>query len=269
MIDLRQALAIYTSIGYKNLQGIYDLIGIVSTDMGDFNNAIQYGLRAVETAESIPDTSMQLCTIYHRLAVAYGNWSKWDEAETYEKKALDVAIKYHDKDAIETILLNMCYMKNGRSNWETVLDQIKSADPYTRPWNLDDSTYMPVIYERTYLNGKDLKTASIYANDLIKILPRVANDQSAIHAIYPTLAIYFLATGKFETAKKYIIGEALEYSNRDINKRAISVNYLLASKADSGMHHYKQALENYAVYKSMSDSMLNETKVFQLAVKCR
>jgi tetratricopeptide (TPR) repeat protein len=36
MIDLRQALAIYTSIGYKNLQGIYDLLGIVSTDMGDF-----------------------------------------------------------------------------------------------------------------------------------------------------------------------------------------------------------------------------------------
>ena len=57
----------------------------------------------------------------------------------------------------------------------------------------------------------------------------------------------------------------LEYSNRNANKRAISVNYLLASKADSGMHHYKQALENYAVYKSMSDSMLNETKSFQLA----
>ena len=98
----------------------------------------------------------------HRLAAICrnGNWSKWDEAETYEKKALDiVVIKYHDKDAIETILLNMCYMKNGRSNWGTVLDQIKSADPYARPWNLDDSTFsMPFIYiERTYLNGKDVE----------------------------------------------------------------------------------------------------------------
>ena len=264
IIQLRAAQVIYSSIGYKNLQGLYDLLGIVSNNMGDFSNAIQYGLRSVQIAEELNDTSIQLCTIYHRLAVAYGNWSKWQEADVYEAKALEIAVKYRDKDAIETVLLSIAYMQNGRPIWQKALAQVQSADPYTRPWEQEDSIYMSVIYERIYLNGRDFKTAAVYANNLIDMVPRILTNQSAIHTIYPSLAFYFLALHQYKTAKKYIV-EDLKYSIRFANKKTISIDYLLASRADSGMHHFEQALKNYQIHKAMSDSMLNEAKSFQLA----
>jgi hypothetical protein len=36
LIELRKSLALYRSINYPHLQGVYDLLGIVSTDMGDY-----------------------------------------------------------------------------------------------------------------------------------------------------------------------------------------------------------------------------------------
>jgi len=264
IINLHEALAIYSSIGYKNMQGVYDLLGIVSTNMGDYSNAIKYGLLAVQAAENLNDTSIQLCTIYNRLGVAYGNWSKWEDAGIYEQKALAIAIKYHDKDAIETVLLTLCHLLKGRSDWQEILMLIKSADKYTRPWNLEDSLYMSVFYNMTYVAGKDFSAAGKYADNLVKITPRVINRQLPVHTVYSCLSNYFLAINKYETAKKYIKHD-LEYSTKYSNKRTISIDYLLASKADSGTGNFKAALNEYQVYKAMSDSMLNESKSFQFA----
>jgi two-component system, sensor histidine kinase PdtaS len=62
MIQLSDALNLYSATGHKELQGLYDLLSVVCTAMGDYPTAVKYGLMAVRTAEQVNDTSMQLCT---------------------------------------------------------------------------------------------------------------------------------------------------------------------------------------------------------------
>jgi tetratricopeptide (TPR) repeat protein len=62
--QLEQALHIYQSIDFRDLQGVYDLLGDVNGQIGNYNEALKYGLLAVKTAELRKDTTLQLCTIY-------------------------------------------------------------------------------------------------------------------------------------------------------------------------------------------------------------
>ncbi|MES1214769.1 MAG: tetratricopeptide repeat protein, partial [Bacteroidota bacterium] len=105
LVQLKEALSLYQSIGFKAVQGVYDLMGSVSEYLGDYANAVQYGLLAVKTAAATQDTTIQLCTIYSRLAIAYADWSKEEEADLYFSKAMAIAEKYHDKGSIDLVMV--------------------------------------------------------------------------------------------------------------------------------------------------------------------
>jgi len=263
LLNLRETLAIYTAIGHKALQGVYDLMGIISTGIGDYANAVKYGLLAAKTAEELGDTTLQLCTIYNRLAVAYGNWFKRDDARVYLKKSLAIAMKYHDKDAIETVLLNLCYLQADRPGWQETLKLLQSADKSIGNRNLEDSMYLFVFYNITYCAGRQYEAARPYANKLVKMIPRLQNSLS-LGALYSSVTHFYIETGQYALAEKY--GDAaLAFARKNSNKRTILLAYLFKARADSGMGNYVSALYNYQVYKNMSDSTFGESKSFQFA----
>jgi tetratricopeptide (TPR) repeat protein len=71
LLELRKALALYQSIQYRELQGVYDLLGIAFSILGDYQEALRHALLAVKTAEQLSDTTLQLCTIYNRVGLIY------------------------------------------------------------------------------------------------------------------------------------------------------------------------------------------------------
>ena len=80
LLELKKALSLYQSIKHQPLQGVYDLLGTVSCDLSDFQEALKYGLLAVETAELVNDTSLQLCTIYNRVGLTYFYLNQFQKA---------------------------------------------------------------------------------------------------------------------------------------------------------------------------------------------
>ena len=50
-IQLKNVLKMYSGLGYKNVQYIYDLLAVVSTAKGNFQAAMHYGLAAVSYSE--------------------------------------------------------------------------------------------------------------------------------------------------------------------------------------------------------------------------
>ncbi|MBS1659669.1 MAG: hypothetical protein JST68_01325 [Bacteroidetes bacterium] len=264
MVNLREALALYQSVGYKSLHGVYDLLGITSTNLADYPGAVKYGLLAAQTAEAMGDTTLQLCTIYSRLGVAYGNWGKNPEAMVYLKKALAIAMKYHDADYIETVILNICYRVMYDPRWEETLRLFQTAEASIRSKSTEDSLYWSCFYVVPYVAGKQYARAGVYANEIIKQMPLCRQKGIDIHFAIQTLSNYYLATGQYKLADKYT-SELIDYAKIYKNKRSVAWAYQLKSRADSGLGDYRAALQHFQLARNMADSMTSVSKNMQFA----
>jgi tetratricopeptide (TPR) repeat protein len=79
LIELRKAL-LYTIHQLPLLQGIYDFAGNYFDRIRRLSGGLKYGLKAVETAEAVDDSSLQLCTIYNRLGITYFQLKQFQKA---------------------------------------------------------------------------------------------------------------------------------------------------------------------------------------------
>lgn len=264
IIQLNEALTIYNTIGYKSLHGVYDLMSVVSTAMGDFPNAVKYGLLAARTAESLGDTTMQLCTIYSRLAVAYGNWGKSAEADNYQKKAFDIAVKYHNTDGILVTMINLCSSLCKQKKWKASLQVLQQAVPNIKLTNAYDSIYLFVTYLFTYVAAGNYRQAKEYTNRLTAIIPTIPQNTGILATVYASLIRYFIGNHEYTTAKKYAVTFS-KFAVQSNSSRFIASAYESSSRADSAMGNFSSALNNYQQYKRITDSSFNETKAFQLS----
>jgi two-component system, sensor histidine kinase PdtaS len=261
--QLLEALAIYRSIGYKDLQGVYDLLGIISNWMGDYPDAVKFGLEALRTAETRHDTSLQLCTIYNRLGISYGNWGEWDQGIAYYKKAMDIAIKYKDIPAMRTVMLNLCGGLSRQGQWKDAIRYARFTEAAVNGrGDRLDSTYLALTYLDAHTRGGQFDKAKKYAGELISLLRIHPEAARASDLVYAFLFRYYMAVRQYPEAQK----NALTYlslvlpTNRKKNKARA---YEMMSGVDSAQGNYVAALSDYKNYKKITDSMLNETTSFQ------
>lgn len=264
LLQLNEALGLYHAVGAKDLQGLYDLLCSVSTDMGDPAAGVRYGLLAVKTAENVHDTTTQLCTIYNRLAVAYSAWSRKGEAVTYLKKALAIAQKYHDADAIETVLLNICFLPHNEKDYRDVVSLVRLSDKSVQPQALDDSVYFYACYNLAYIAGKKYDAASFYANELRNMISRYPWDNMMLAPVYSGLATYYLAKKDYLSAEKYA-STYIDFCRKNRYRNSLAIAYFFRSKADSGLGNFQSALSDFKQYKTLVDSIMDDSKSSQIA----
>ncbi len=258
---LHQALNIYTSIGYKSLQGVYDLLGVVSSDKGDYVNGVKYGLLAVKAAQEDNDTTMQLCTIYLRIGIAYASWNDHYRAVEFLKKSMAIALKYKDLEAIKSVMISLCYQLVYTHDWENMLTVIQSAKKNFSKLNHLDSLCFNVCYGYAYLTAKQYYKVKQQADILLK-----SNDTTKLDfdllPMYVFLMKYYTAAHQGALAVKYA-AKSFEFY-KTVNN-SIPYGYFLKAIADSANGDYKSALANYQIYRRINDSLLDETKSFQFA----
>jgi two-component sensor histidine kinase len=263
MKELQEALAIYRSIGYRNLQGVYDLMGSISYIKGDYPDAARYGLQAVKTAEEVNDTTIQLCTIYNRLGLAYARWSKYEQAATYSQRALDIALKYNDKTSAEIVLFNLCNQLGTLNRWQEAVQYAQRVEGSMKgQWDCNDSLYVNASYALAYVLPKKYDRASKYIDQIVEQL-KSCQDNLPVQK-YRLLAMYFLGTQQYATAERYtdiFLAQAISQGNYNARRTA----YELKSQIDSAKGDLGSALYNYKLYKKLSDSQLNEAASFQFA----
>ncbi|MEO8770811.1 MAG: sensor histidine kinase [Ferruginibacter sp.] len=265
MGNLQQSLVVYQSINYKDLQGVYDLLGIVSTCMGDRANAIKYGLLAVKTAEDTKDSSMQLCTIYNRLSIAYNGWYKYEEAMIYAQKAIDVAIRNNDRSYMVVMLPNVVYLLNHEMKYEAALKLSRETEHKINLSTLQDSVFLFYSYATSYQTGKDYSKAGIYINKLIHILDVHKNGlELQLELAYRSVILFFMELKDYKMAQQYN-SRYFPFLEKRNSKASLPGAYLYRSRIDSGLGNYKEALANYQEYKRLKDSAYDETKSMQFA----
>ncbi|WP_295715164.1 histidine kinase dimerization/phosphoacceptor domain -containing protein [Mucilaginibacter sp.] len=258
LANLNAALSIYQSIGYKKLQGLYSLMGDNYTFQGDVVNGLKYGLLAVETAEEQQDKTLQLCTIYNRVAITYFNFQNYTRAYQYLKLAFTIARKYQDENYIDVVGRNMAqalyYMKR-YSEALSLLKSMASMGFYKQPERRINLFY-GFLY--IYLGFGDYQMAKVYANELEALLFSKANVKPGGQVGF-ILIKYYVETHQYRRSYP-LIKEYYNQSKQENFWLGMSRSQLLWFKADSGLSKYYSAIKHHQLYKTFADSNFNEQR---------
>jgi two-component sensor histidine kinase/tetratricopeptide (TPR) repeat protein len=264
LIELRKALALYQSINYPQLQGVYDLLGYSASAIGDYQEGIKYGLKAVETAESLNDTTMQMCTIYNRVGITYYHLQEYQKAFFYYKKSLHIAQKYDHLPSILLLTGNIVNLLMHTSQPEEALDLLLLTARKYPPQDIKDSIYVTSRLLETYTKLKKYAIAQLYCDQLLILSDKVGKRNSLQSLVYWHVIIYFLASKQHEQARRYL-SKYEELCKETHNLRETSMAKLYWFKLDSIQGNYTSAIKHYQKYKLLQDSLFNESKSRQIA----
>lgn len=264
--NLRSAVSIYLSTGYKNMQGVYDLLGYDLAKMGDYVDALKYSLLAVKTAESVNDTSAQLGTIYYRAAFSYYMTKQYSAADDYINKGLRVVYKYKDTSAIIAMTLNKSYalMKLGKfTEVIPLMKQLTRLNSSSRSPGLE--VELAYLFMSNYLHLKQPDRAKKYFEKL-NVLARQKDLQGEIHEkALRGIITYHQFTGQYKKSYPYI-AEHQHFCQKNNYKIFMPQEQLWLFKADSATRNYISAIKHYQEFKKVDDSILVEKNSRQTAL---
>ncbi|TWR29636.1 hypothetical protein FPZ43_07165 [Mucilaginibacter pallidiroseus] len=257
LILVEQSLSLFKSVGYKDLQGVYDLLGYLNARLGNDVQALKYGLLAVSTAEARSDTSMQLCTIYNRVAITYNGLKKYNEAFNYYQKALNVALLYKDKEAIQQIRFNQIILLMSMHKTKQSLNYLQSIVSHYPPGNNTRWRITALsLFATIHMDLNHMTESRRYVDSLIYYFPEFGKEFGYAPFVNQPIIKFYYKTGQFKKAYKYLVANDSMARARN-NLTTIATNELMWSKIDSANGSYANALSHYQLYKAASDSLKN------------
>src|SRR5436190_9027424 len=93
---LDTAVELYKSIGYKKLQSVYALYSTIYYSEDLFKQSLNYGLMALNYANSTGDSTMTLCQINNYIGMTLNQLKESDKAIGYFQKGYEIAKKHND-----------------------------------------------------------------------------------------------------------------------------------------------------------------------------
>ncbi|MFC0513054.1 histidine kinase dimerization/phosphoacceptor domain -containing protein [Mucilaginibacter angelicae] len=260
---LEKALEVYKAVGYKQIQGVTNLLGYVYHLNGENMLALKYGLLAVKVAEEVHDDGMQLCTIYHRLAITYYVLKNYQLAFVYYTKAEAIAEKYKDAGAIQEIKFNLALLLKKLDNPKKALAELNGLVKRYPPTKKDQLITTNFLFANIYMDLKQYPRARYYIDSLDRLGKKFPAEVGRNTTLNKAPIRYFFETGQYRKAYKYLrLNDSITVLNHMHNARM--ENELYWSRTDSALGKYASALAHYKLYKTVSDSNKNEALRKQL-----
>ena len=262
---LKQSLAYFQAAKYKDLKGVYDLLGITYLELGSANEAVQHSLLAVHNAKMLGDTSsMLLCTIYNRLGNNYEALGDYNKALSIHRKALILALRFKDRETVHTIASNLAGVMTRLGLCYQALSLLKGIErQYPLKSELShvmvDRRYID-IYRRLNQTSRGQKYSERL--DLIAASPMLLEGDR--RHIYSSLIPFYFDVKNYKKLENYLkLSKALALKTKF---RIHLYNYYLwSAKLDSARGRYLAAFEKYQKYSVLKDSVFNENKARQLS----
>ncbi|MEO6282032.1 MAG: histidine kinase dimerization/phosphoacceptor domain -containing protein [Dyadobacter sp.] len=260
---LKQALQYFQQVRYKRLMGVYDLLGLVYADLGAPNEGIKFGLLALRNAKELGDSTLQVCTFHNRLGLTYNSIGEYKKAYDHYQEGLRIARKYEHPESVHLIASNAA---TALSRLDRRPEAIALLNDVVKKYPLQ-TTFEKLMMDRNFVSlftqQKQFKAAEKYVNELRQIETTQSPKDNETNEIHKSLIPYYLASGNYPAAKKYLaLHKIFAYSTGTLKN--ICGNLLWQSQLDSISGNYLSAIANYQKYSSLKDSIFNETKSRQI-----
>lgn len=262
-VHLNRALHIYQNIGFnKSLEGLYDLLGVVATLMGDFQEGLRYGLLAVKTARENNDTSLVLCTIYNRVGITYVKVSDFKEAYKYYMLALEIAEKYHDESSIKLVTDNIVNVSPKVGKLKEGLAMQQELDRRYPGKIVEDKIFRTATFLGLYREMNNFRIGQQYCDRLLALSATVKPDATIQYVVYKTVIRFYITSKQFDKAYKYIaINDT--FSRKRNARQDLAENYYSRFKVDSALGKFSSAIVYLQKARLLNDSLFNDRKNLQ------
>ncbi|MCQ6957013.1 histidine kinase dimerization/phosphoacceptor domain -containing protein [Mucilaginibacter aquariorum] len=262
--NIKLSLKTYQSIHYRKLQAVYDLFGSIYYDRADLMQALNYELVALETAQNVNDTTLQLCEIYNNIGRVYTKLNDHGRALMHFKKAFSIAEKYHDNDNAILLMYNTVNSYIALRQPADALKFVKNIPvKYLHTNNMSMYYCVPMAYLIIYTSLKEFKLSRHYSLQLLHILRTGRLGVQSLGNIYLSLTRYYIASEQFPAALYYLQkNDSLLHQVRDPS--ALSRNYDLWVKLDTVRGDYRAAVKHLLLNKKLNDSISNDNNKREL-----
>jgi two-component sensor histidine kinase len=257
----RQAIELYKAAGSVKLQGCYDLLNICYSSFSDYPSAIKYGLLALQAAEQVNDTTIQLSTTYARLGLAFSR-SKTNEKEAlrYYLKGYAIAEKYKSLPHLYNIAANIVISYNELERYDEALhfaDELiqKYPGPFGDP---DFELAVDRMYLGIHLANKNFGEAKKRCEQMIANWSKTPENNT--YGINDVIR-YFLGTEQYPKAERWLKRiDTLIYQRGRMDRTGYITNLKMWFELDSSRGNYFSAISYLLKHQRIQDSVYDDNK---------
>ncbi|TRW27522.1 tetratricopeptide repeat protein [Flavobacterium zepuense] len=255
LVAFNKVIELYDKAGHGVTQHVYSQISGIYQGQGNYEKALEYGLKGIRIAESLNDRSAATANIYYRMGTIYTEGiDRPEEACFYLKKAHEIF-----KELNESIL--SCSIEGCLAQTLLELKRNKEALYYIKlledKCNHSDEQVAIVAVLRclqTYTVLKDFKNAE-------KFLPKAEqlfNHQYFKPVVCSSLAQYYLSSKNYDKARFYANAEIEIYTTMN-NPLALEYAHTRLHKIDSIQSHYQASLYHLKKQYAYADTVNKKT----------
>lgn len=260
---LDTALALYQSIGHKELQSIYVLYFRIYYGGKLFRQSLNYGLLALKCAQSAGDTSMTLCQINNSVGMAYYQVKEFGKAVPYFLEAFRITEKYGDNSSALALMMNIVPTYIELKKPDQALDFMKTYPEKLRVEKTDPNYIQtPLAYLMIYTELKRFKEARPYLDEIQQLIKLYNIGARVLSNAYYMILKYYLDSGQYQDAKIY----ARKLDSASISEGAVrhKASFYLKFRLDTALGNYRSAVTNLLAYQELNDSLFNESSNKQI-----
>lgn len=243
-------------------KGAYNLLNLVEIRLGNNQQAYAYGLKALEIAKNLKDSSGELASIYNRIGVALYRLEQFDRSITYCKLGFAVAIKNRDFQAARQLTYNLLDACNRAGYYDSTIAGIARFPANQSPIDADTRIAFDLFLLGAYTGKNELVRGQPLSESLYRRI--IHNPQGLNKYAYLEIIRFNLKTRQLRKART-LIREAdslfRETKAYDGYRRLIYLRY----EADSLTNNLPAAINTYVEGKRVGDSIFTASRQKQVS----
>ncbi len=238
---------------------IYIRKAIISRIETEYDEAINYNLRALSIFEELKDTAA-IANVYHNIGYAFRTMKNYDEAEIYFKKAIPLRLAIQDSTETANSLRELGVVYRNQNRYD------EAVKVYEQALSLYDPEEDARQILRVQGNFAALYTKmgeydqSIEINKSALHILKKLGEVEALSIRYSNIARAYESKKEYTTALIYVDSSMI--IARDANlKEALTTRLKQKSRVLEKMRNFDEALSVYKDYKALEDSVFNISKL--------
>jgi two-component system, sensor histidine kinase PdtaS len=254
--NLKEGIAVYNSINYKAQQGLYNMLNECFNQLGDYNQAVYYGLKALQLSEDNHDTPEERSAINNHVGITYTKLGQFRKAAEYFGQGLAIAKANHDQDSYNIIAVNYSAVLSNLYRDREAIALLKTVKP-----NNDNEVFaiLDANFLRVYAHRKEFDLAAAYYAKLQESIPRIDKMSPMREIAYTTMVTYDFAQKKYNTARS-LLKELQDLSVFNLSNATQASNEHWLFKIDSAQGRYVSAIKHSQRERRIQDTLINNQK---------
>lgn len=254
--------------GGEYLGEAYTLLANKYVLSGDYKLGLKNALKAEKIVEKTGTTPMKKAELLNIIGKSYHTTNNDALAAKYLEKALNTyaSVPNIDISLIYTVIANIVKIKliTDPNAALSFLDEACSRFPIPSENNAGIYQISAFLYLEIFTKTQQYEKAKPYCKLLMRDIDLMpANSPNRFVMLGPVIG-FLVANGEYAAAARYLPGYGQIAKEYGITSGVQDLHFW-SFQIDTAKGNYKSALEHFYAYKTISDSMVNETKAKEIA----